>query len=68
MCLDRVSVGYDGKDCDFNQQPGYDINNMSVFDMESLMDLQAYNIRTDNHTALRLVKKLHRHTEHRHRF
>jgi hypothetical protein len=51
MCLDMVSVGYDGMvfDCDFNKQLGYDINNMSVFDMESLMDLQEYNIRTDNH-------------------
>ena len=51
MCLDTVNVGYDGKvfDCDFNQQLGYDINKLSVFDMESLMDLQEYKIRTDNH-------------------
>ena len=58
MCLDTVSVGYDGKvfDCDFNQQLGYVVGSnaihqggLSVFDMETLADLQQYGIRTDNH-------------------
>lgn len=58
MCLDTVSVGYDGKvfDCDFNQQLGYVIGSdaihqggLSVFDMETLADLQKYKIRTENH-------------------
>lgn len=58
MCLDMVSVGYDGQvyDCDFNQQLGYSVgvdgihqSGVSVFDMETLADLSKYNIRTDNH-------------------
>ena len=63
MCLDMVSVGYDGKvfDCDFNQQLGYGIHGdndsdgihreggLTVFDLESLADLRDYSIRTDNH-------------------
>lgn len=52
MCLDMVSVGYDGKvfDCDFNQQLGYGVNGgMTVFDMESLTDLLEYKIHNDNH-------------------
>jgi len=52
MCLDMVSVGYDGKvfDCDFNQQLGYGIGDgLSVFDMDSLTNLQDYDIHNDNH-------------------
>jgi radical SAM/Cys-rich protein len=58
MCLDTVSVGYDGKvfDCDFNQQLGLMVgtdaihkDGLSVFDMETLGDLQKHAIRTDNH-------------------
>ena len=61
MCLDMVSVGYDGRvyDCDFNQQLGYSVGGkngaihdkqgLSVFDMESLTDLLEYPIRHDNH-------------------
>jgi radical SAM/Cys-rich protein len=58
MCLDTVSVGYDGKvfDCDFNQQLGYMVGSdaihqdgLSVFDLETLGDLQKHEIRTDNH-------------------
>jgi radical SAM/Cys-rich protein len=58
MCLDTVSIRYDGKvfDCDFNQQLGYVIGSdkiheggLSIFDMETLGDLQKHAIRTDNH-------------------
>lgn len=59
MCLNTVSVGYDGKiyDCDFNQQLGMPIGQngdggpegLSIFGLESLADLQKYNVRTDNH-------------------
>jgi hypothetical protein len=65
MCLDMVSVGYDGRvyDCDFNQQLGYSVGvetihqqqddggggGLTVFDMTSLADLQQYSIRHDNH-------------------
>jgi radical SAM/Cys-rich protein len=59
MCLNTVSVGYDGKmfDCDFNQQLGYGIGEkekvhdggVSVFDIQSLVDLEKYAIRNDNH-------------------
>jgi len=63
MCLNTVSVGWDGKlyDCDFNQQLGMGIvgesetnesakkQKLSVFDIESLMDLGKYSVRTDNH-------------------
>jgi radical SAM/Cys-rich protein len=58
MCLDTVSVGYDGKvfDCDFNQQLGLMVgtdaihqDGLSVFDMETLGDLLKHEIRTDNH-------------------
>lgn len=66
MCLNTVSVGWDGSlfDCDFNQQLGMGIvgekaeaaeggsNNkkrLSVFDIESLSDLEKYSVLTDNH-------------------
>jgi len=58
MCLDMVSVGYDGQvyDCDFNQQLGYSVavdgihqSGVSVFDMQTLADMSKYKIRTDNH-------------------
>lgn len=58
MCLDMVSVGYDGQvyDCDFNQQLGYSVGvdgihqaGVSVFDMETLSELSSYKIRTDGH-------------------
>lgn len=65
MCLNTVSVGWDGSlfDCDFNQQLGMgivgekaeadgDSNNkkrLSVFDIESLTDLEKYSVLTDNH-------------------
>jgi len=52
MCLDTVSVRYDGSiyDCDFNQQLGYGTtaHGLSVFDLDNL-DLQEYDIRHDNH-------------------
>jgi len=58
MCLDTISVGYDGKlyDCDFNQQLGYGVGvdsihrgGKTVFDIDSLADLMEERIRTDNH-------------------
>lgn len=63
MCLNTVSVGWDGTvyDCDFNQQLGMAIigqsetkdstekGKMSVFDIEKLTDLEKYSVRTDNH-------------------
>ena len=61
MCLNTVSVGWDGAmyDCDFNQQLGMDIvgesqtgskkQKLSIFDIESLTDLEKYSVRTDNH-------------------
>ena len=55
MCLNTVSVGWDGTlyDCDFNQQLGMGITakkeKFSVFDIESLADLGEYSVRTDNH-------------------
>jgi len=60
MCLDLVSVGYDGQiyDCDFNQQLGMQISSSalktkkhttSVFDLESFNDLLGNRIKTDNH-------------------
>jgi radical SAM/Cys-rich protein len=63
MCLNTVSVGWTGAlyDCDFNQQLGMDImgqeeasgdskrRSMSVFDIESLTDLERYAVRTENH-------------------
>mmetsp|Transcript_10 Transcript_10/g.22 ORF Transcript_10/g.22 Transcript_10/m.22 type:complete len:467 (+) Transcript_10:160-1560(+) len=59
MCMNTVSVGYDGKifDCDFNQQLGYVMgadNNvfeggLTVFDIDSLTDLEKVSIRHDNH-------------------
>ena len=63
MCLNTVSVGWDGSlyDCDFNQQLNMGIagesetsesskkRKLSVFDIESLADLQKYSILTDNH-------------------
>lgn len=58
MCLDTVSVGWDGKvfDCDFNQQLGYGIGTdeiheggKTVFDIESYTDLMKDPIKNDNH-------------------
>jgi len=59
MCLDTISVGWDGKvyDCDFNQQLGYAIGPpscssgeiKSVFDIKNLYELQQFDIFTDNH-------------------
>lgn len=64
MCLETISVGYDGKifDCDFNQQLGYGVasddkdddsihaaDGMSVFDLSSFEELKHQAIRTDNH-------------------
>jgi radical SAM/Cys-rich protein len=52
MCVDTVSVRWDGKvfDCDFNQQLGYGMGkDLTVFDVESLEELQKHEIRTDNH-------------------
>lgn len=58
MCLDTISVGWDGKiyDCDFNQQLGYAVGvdsihrgGKTVFDLESLDELIESRIRTDNH-------------------
>lgn len=59
MCLNTVSVGHNGKifDCDFNQQLGFGVGEkdkihdggVSIFDIESLTDLQKYGIRFDNH-------------------
>ena len=63
MCLNTVSVGWDGAiyDCDFNQQLGMQIvgeiqssddstkQKLSVFDIQSLTDLQIYSVKTDNH-------------------
>jgi radical SAM/Cys-rich protein len=59
MCLDTISVGWDGKlyDCDFNQQLGYGIGPQmssgrgikSVFDIENLNELQKCDVKTDNH-------------------
>ncbi|KAL7455245.1 hypothetical protein ACHAWC_007458 [Mediolabrus comicus] len=67
MCLNTVSVGWDGSlfDCDFNQQLGMGIvgvgekaeaaeggsnkKRLSVFDIESLTDLEKYSVLTDNH-------------------
>jgi len=58
MCLDMISVGWDGKmyDCDFNQQLGYAVGvdsihkgGKTVFDVDSLNDLLDVRIRTDSH-------------------
>lgn len=58
MCLDLVSVGFDGKiyDCDFNQQLGMQISSSalktkqtSIFDLESFNDLLNNKIKTDSH-------------------
>mmetsp|Transcript_16538 Transcript_16538/g.37970 ORF Transcript_16538/g.37970 Transcript_16538/m.37970 type:complete len:86 (+) Transcript_16538:2-259(+) len=58
MCLNTVSIGYDGKlyDCDFNQQLGYPIKSdsttesaLTIFDVDSLSELMDYTIRNDNH-------------------
>jgi radical SAM/Cys-rich protein len=59
MCVDLVSVGYDGRiyDCDFNQQLGYAVGDghegvrpggLTVFDLNDLR-LDDYKIRLDNH-------------------
>jgi len=51
MCLNTVSVGYNGKifDCDFNQQLGNSIDGKTVFDITSLNELEKYAITNDNH-------------------
>mmetsp|Transcript_24255 Transcript_24255/g.27044 ORF Transcript_24255/g.27044 Transcript_24255/m.27044 type:complete len:592 (+) Transcript_24255:266-2041(+) len=58
MCLDTINIAWDGKiyDCDFNQQLGYSIGvdsihqgGKTVFDIDSLDELQETKIRTDNH-------------------
>jgi len=58
MCKNTISVGYDGRifDCDFNQQLGYTIGandefvgGKTVFDINSLNDLQFDTIKNDNH-------------------
>jgi radical SAM/Cys-rich protein len=62
MCLDMISVGWDGKiyDCDFNQQLGYTMgrngndgihqqDGLTVFDLKSLDELNDVMIRNDNH-------------------
>jgi len=51
MCLNTVSVDYNGKifDCDFNQQLGNSIDGQTVFDISSLDELQKHDITTDNH-------------------
>ena len=66
MCLNTVSVGWDGTlyDCDFNQQLNMAIvgessqsngdsspkrQKLSIFDIESLTDLEKYSVMTDNH-------------------
>ena len=69
MCLDMVSVGWDGRvyDCDFNQQLGYGVGldsvhrgGLTVFDMESL-DLLGKPIQTDSKLMERLnLPSLHR--------
>lgn len=54
MCLDMVSVGYDGAvyDCDFNQQLQLAIGGgkgLNVLGMVSYDELSNYPIRTDSH-------------------
>jgi hypothetical protein len=56
MCLNTISVGWDGSlfDCDFNQQLGMGIvggksEDITVFDIECLTDLEKYAVLTDNH-------------------
>ena len=57
MCKDTISIGYDGKifDCDFNQQLGIHVGTkgsnggVSVFDINSLSDLENERIIHDNH-------------------
>lgn len=54
MCLDTVSVGWDGQiyDCDFNQQLGMGLGTTggrTVFDIECMEDLMNIRVRTDNH-------------------
>lgn len=54
MCLDTVSVGWDGQiyDCDFNQQLGMGLavtGGRTIFDIESVDDLMNIRVRTDNH-------------------
>lgn len=57
MCLNTISIGYDGKifDCDFNQQLGFGIGSsevheggMTVFDVNSF-NLKDIPIKNDNH-------------------
>lgn len=51
MCLNTVSVDYNGKifDCDFNQQLGNSIAGKTVFDISSLDELKKHAITNDNH-------------------
>ncbi|KAF5829463.1 Fe-S oxidoreductase [Dunaliella salina] len=58
MCRDTLSVGWDGRvyDCDFNQQleigmasPGSGRTHTSVFDLETLDDVENWRIACDNH-------------------
>eukprot|EP00560_Eucampia_antarctica_P009429 CAMPEP_0197828232 /NCGR_PEP_ID=MMETSP1437-20131217/4859_1 /TAXON_ID=49252 ORGANISM="Eucampia antarctica, Strain CCMP1452" /NCGR_SAMPLE_ID=MMETSP1437 /ASSEMBLY_ACC=CAM_ASM_001096 /LENGTH=456 /DNA_ID=CAMNT_0043429397 /DNA_START=97 /DNA_END=1467 /DNA_ORIENTATION=- len=58
MCVNTISVGYDGKifDCDFNQQLGYGTGaenafdgGKTVFDISSLTELMSDQITVDNH-------------------
>jgi radical SAM/Cys-rich protein len=61
MCLNTISVGWDGSlfDCDFNQQLNMGIvglsddssarKKLSVFDIDCLTDLEKYSVMTDNH-------------------
>jgi len=51
MCLNTVSVDYNGKifDCDFNQQLGTSIAGKTIFDISSLDELKKHDITTDNH-------------------
>jgi len=51
MCLNTVSVDYNGKifDCDFNQQLGNSIAGKTVFDISSLTELKKHDITNDNH-------------------
>ena len=54
MCLNTISVGWDGGtyDCDFNQQLAMSIGGKrgkTVHDVESLDDLLDVPVKTDNH-------------------
>ena len=58
MCLNTISIGYDGKifDCDFNQQLGYGMGSSEVHDEsgKTVFDVESFNlkdipIKNDNH-------------------